>query len=84
MPVSEKFVGRVCLVIVGSLTTIATQRLLTFGWVAVTGKKPPQLGDSQTSWGGAVSWAVASGIGIGITQLLTRRLVVKYLERKRG
>jgi hypothetical protein len=84
VPVSEKLIQRVCLVVVGIITTIATKRLLTLGWTAVTGKKPPRLGDPKVSWGDAVSWAVASGIGIGITQLLARRLVIKYLTRKRG
>lgn len=82
VPVSEKLIQRVCLVVVGILTTVATKRLMTLGWMALTGKKPPQLSDPKVSWGGAVSWAAASGIGIGITQLLARRLVVKYLTRK--
>ena len=54
VPVSENLLQRVCLVVVGILTTIATKRLLTLGWMAATGKKPPQLGDPKVSWGGAV------------------------------
>ena len=48
--VPKKLIRRVCVVVVGILSTIATKRLLTLGWMAVTGKKPPQLGRSLQSF----------------------------------
>jgi hypothetical protein len=79
--VSQEHASRLTMAVVGVLTTVATQRLLTFGWKSVTGRKPPQPGDPEASWAGAVSWAVASGIGIGMARLWAQRLAEKWAAR---
>jgi hypothetical protein len=79
--VSQEHATRLTMAVVGVLTTVATQRLLTFGWKSVTGRKPPQPGDPEASWAGAVSWAVASGIGIGMARLWAQRLAEKWAAR---
>lgn len=84
MAVPENLTWRLSVAAVGAVTTIATQRLLTLGWTAATGQEPPQPGDSTASWAGAVTWAVASGIGIGIARLFARQLAGKVLTRLRG
>ncbi|HEU4547432.1 MAG TPA: DUF4235 domain-containing protein [Microlunatus sp.] len=83
MIVSERHASRLTVAVVGVLTTVATQRLLTFGWKTVTGRKPPQPGDPEATWTGAVSWAVASGIGIGMARLWAQRLAEKWAARPR-
>lgn len=84
MAVPEKLTWRLFVAAAGAVATIATQRLLTLGWKAATGNEPPQVGDSDASWAGAVSWAVASGIGLGLARLFARRLAGKVLTRPRG
>jgi hypothetical protein len=79
--VPQEHASRLTMAVVGVLTTVATQRLLTFGWKSVTGRKPPQPGDPEASWAGAVSWAVASGIGIGMARLWAQRLAEKWAAR---
>jgi hypothetical protein len=83
MIVSQRHVSRLTVAAVGIVTTVATQRLLTFGWKAVTGRRPPQPGDPEASWAGAVTWAVASGIGIGMARFWAQRLAAKWAARPR-
>lgn len=81
--VSEKHASRLTVTVVGVLTTVVTQRLLTFGWKQVTGREPPQPGDPKATWAGAVTWAVSSGIGIGMARLWAQRLAEKWATRSR-
>jgi hypothetical protein len=83
MAVPEKLTWRLYVAAVGGVTTIVTQRLLTLGWKAVTGEAPPEPGDSKASWAGALTWAVASGIGLGMSRLFARQLAEKALHHFR-
>jgi len=80
---SEKHASRLTVTVIGVLTTVATQRLLTFGWKRVTGRKPPEPGDPDATWAGAVTWAVSSGIGIGMARFWAQRLAEKWATRPR-
>jgi hypothetical protein len=83
MIVSERHASRLTVAVVGVVTTIATQRVLTLGWKVVTGRSPPQPGDAEASCTGAVTWAVACGIGIGMARLWAQRLAEKWAARPR-
>ena len=78
---SENHASKLTMAVVGVLTTVVTQRLLTFGWKTVTGRKPPQPGDPEATWTSAVSWAVASGIGIGMSRFWAQQLAEKWATR---
>lgn len=72
---------RLTVAAVGALATVTSQRLLALGWRVATGKRPPKLGDVDQSVGQAVTWAVASGIGIGFARLFAQRMAEKWLTR---
>ncbi len=65
----------------GGLAAFITQRLLEFAWkdfrhVAA----PPAAADRRAAWADAVSWAVATGLGIGVTRLLAIRTAAVVWE----
>ena len=67
----QKLAWKIYIGVIGAVTTIAAQKLITAGWKAITGDEPPAPTDPDTPIGVAVSWAIASGVGIGVTQLVT-------------
>jgi len=73
MSVSEKLLWKVYVGVLGLVTTIAAQRVVSTSWKVVTGEKPPAPTDPQVPTSTAVSWALASGLGVGVTQLLVKR-----------
>lgn len=82
MDFSDKLVWKVYIGVVGTATTIAAQKLITLAWTKATGEKPPSPTDPDTPLGVAVTWALASGIGLGATQLVTARLAARHFARR--
>ena len=80
----RKLAWQIYIGIIGAATTIVTQKLLTFGWKQFTGDDPPEPTDPDTPLGAAISWALASGIGIGVTQLLTTRFAARRFTAQLG
>lgn len=74
---SEKLLWKIYAGVIGAIATIAAQRLVKVGWKIATGDEPPKPTDPQTPVVEAVSWALASGVGVGVTQLLTQRMLAK-------
>jgi hypothetical protein len=70
--------------VIGAVTTIAAQRLLKAGWKLVTGDEPPKPTDPDTPVITAMSWALASGIGITVTQLITQRIAARHWQKEIG
>jgi hypothetical protein len=65
----------------GALTGLATQRVIEFVWTAVRGPTPPkQAADRSSPWPEAVSWAVATGIGVGVARMLAVRTAAVLWE----
>ena len=81
MEFSDKLVWKVYIGVVGAVTTIAAQKLITFVWKQATGDEPPSPTDPDTPIGVAATWALASGIGLGATQLLTARLAARHFAK---
>lgn len=81
---SEKIVWKIYMGVLGAVTTIAAQKLVTKGWELATGDEPPSPNDPETPLSVAVSWALASGIGIGVTQLLTNRMAANRWSKAMG
>ena len=69
---------------VGAVTTIATQKLITQVWKMVSGEEPPEPNDPDTPLYLALTWAIASGIGIGATQLMVNRFTARQWQRSIG
>ncbi len=81
---SEKMVWKIYIGVLGAVTTIAAQKIAKAGWKAATGDEPPSATDPNIPFRWAASWALASGIGIGVTQLLTRRMAARHWSKAMG
>lgn len=81
---TQKLFSKLYVGIIAAVTTLATQRLLKAGWKFVTGDEPPSPTDPDTPVIEAVSWALASGIGMGVTQLLTQRIAARHWGKEIG
>lgn len=80
MPV-QKYGWKAIAVGTGALTGLATQRVIELVWTAVRGSTPPKVAaDRSSSWPEAVSWAVATGIGVGVARLLAVRTAAVLWE----
>lgn len=80
----QKIAWKIYMGLIGAVSTIAAEKLITAGWKAVTGDKPPTATDPRTPLGVAVCWALASGVGIGMTQLVTTRFAARRFTRELG
>jgi hypothetical protein len=70
--------GKIAIGALGAVATSAATKAVTTAWESVTGEEPPDVHDPEVSTVRAVVWAVASGIALGIVQLLVGR----YASRK--
>ena len=77
MGASEKLLWNLYVGVIGVVTTVAAQQLVSTGWKVVTGSKPPKPTDPEVSTAEALSWALASGLGVGVTQLLVKRTAAR-------
>ena len=84
MGLSQKLLWKIYVGVLGAVTTIVAQKLVTAGWKAVTGDEPPEPTDPETPVVQAVSWALASGIGVGVVQLLTQRMAARHWAKDIG
>jgi hypothetical protein len=65
----------------GALTTIVTQRVLSSAWSRVGNTPPPDNpADRRTNMLPALTWAVATGVGIGVTRLIALRSAARVWE----
>ena len=60
------------------------KKALTKGWVTRTGKVPGNPASSETTWSEALTWAVVSGVVVGVVRLVAQRGVALAFERRRG
>ncbi len=74
---SQKLVWKLYAGLLGVITTFAFRKLLTLTWKAVTGNEPPSTTDPRTPLREALSWALASAIGVTATQIMTQRFAAK-------
>ena len=78
MAMTEKLLWKIYAGAIGAVTTIVAQKLVTKVWEASTGEGPPDPNDPETPLVQAVAWAAASGLGVGVTQLIMNR----YVQRR--
>jgi hypothetical protein len=81
---SQKMLWKIYVGVIGAVTTIVAQKLVTLGWKIATGDDPPEPTDPETPVIQAVSWAVASGVGVGVVQLLTQRAAARHWAKDIG
>ena len=82
--VEQKLLWKVYIGVLGAVTTIAAQKIITTAWKAATGDTPPNPTDPETPAKVAISWAIASGVGVGVTQLLVTRLAARRWGKQTG
>jgi hypothetical protein len=77
----KKYTWKAITIAVGALVGLATQRLIEMTWKLVRGSTPPKvLADRRSPWLDAVSWAIASGIGVGVARLVAIRTAAGVWE----
>jgi len=65
----------------GAFSGFATQRFLEVIWRALRGSEPPKVpADRSAPWRDALSWAVATGVGVGVARLLAVRSAAAVWE----
>jgi hypothetical protein len=64
----------------GALAGFAAQRVLERVWRGSRHASPPVPADRGSSWIEALSWAVATGVGIGVSRLLAIRTAAVVWE----
>lgn len=78
MNLPDKLVWRLYSAALGAATTFLAHKVLSKAWQLATGDTPPDPQDPEVPTGEAVAWAVATGVGLGVSQLLMSR----YLNRR--
>jgi len=84
MGASEKLLWKLYVGVIGVVTTVVAQRLVSTSWKVVTGDKPPSPTDPDVPTSSAVTWAMASGLGVGVTQLLVKRSAARRWAMRIG
>jgi hypothetical protein len=65
----------------GALATLLTRRLIERAWSRVGNSPPPDdPADRRVPWTHALSWAVATGIGVGVGRFVAMRGAAKVWE----
>lgn len=65
--------------------TMAARKALTATWKLSTGKQPPSNPEHpDVSLGEAVTWAVASGVAVGLARMFATRAAADYYRRSTG
>ena len=81
MPESKRFGWKVIAYGSGALAALVTQRLLETVWKALRHAAPPPMpADRRSSWTDALSWAIATGVGVGVARLLAIRAAAVVWE----
>ena len=57
----------------GALAGLITHRLLESAWKGLRDASPPVAADRRSPWPEALGWAVATGVGMGVSRLLAIR-----------
>ncbi|MEL4504386.1 DUF4235 domain-containing protein [Luteococcus sp. H138] len=70
--------------VLGAVTTIVAQKLVSTAWKIATGDTPPDPNDPDVPPTQAAIWALASGLGLGVSQLAMNRFVGRRFEEVTG
>lgn len=77
MGMTEKVLWKVYAGVLGAASTLIAQKVVTKVWEMSTGDEPPDPNDPDTPLTKALIWATASGLGVGISQLVMNRFMQK-------
>jgi len=81
MPYAKRYGWKALTIGLGVLAGLVTQRALEVPWKLVQGSTPPKvLADRRSPLFDAMSWAIASGVGVGVARLLVIRAAAGVWE----
>lgn len=69
----EKTIWKAVTIGAGVLAGVMVRKLLNAAWRGATHADPPSDPYEQRGWGEALSWAAASGVGVGVARLVAAR-----------
>jgi len=81
---SQRLVWNLYVGIVGALTTLAATKVVSKVWELSTGEAPPRPNDPDVPLRRALTWVVASGLGIGLAQVFMNRFAADQWARAMG
>lgn len=84
MNTSQRLLWNIYAGVVATVATVVAQKAVTTAWELATGAQPPEPNDPDVPLRRALTWAVASGVGIGLTQLLLNRFAAKRWSQAMG
>ena len=67
--------------VVGAITALIAQFVVRKMWQVATGNPPPDPNDPDVPTREAVTWFVASSLGVGVTQLLVGRYSTRKVKQ---
>jgi hypothetical protein len=73
MNLSKRLVWSVYATILGTLAATVAAKAVSTVWELSTGDEPPEPNDPEVPLRRALTWAIASGIGVGVAQLMVNR-----------
>jgi hypothetical protein len=81
MPYAKKYGWKAVTLTLGVLAGLATQRVLEVPWSLLRGSQPPKvLADRRPPLLDAMSWAIATGVCVGVVRLLAIRTAAGVWE----
>ncbi len=64
-----------------AISVLVTRRVLTAVWQRVGSTPPPEgFTDRKVTWRAALTWAVATGVGIAVARVVAARLSARAWE----
>jgi hypothetical protein len=81
---SQKLLWNLYAGAVGALTTVLAAKAVNAVWELTTGDTPPEPNDPEVPLRRALTWAIASGVGIGLSQLLVNRFAANQWTKVMG
>lgn len=81
---SQNIAFKVYAGVLGAVTTLVTQKVVKAAWKAATGDNPPDPNDPEVPATEAAIWALASGLGLGLSQVAMNRFVGRRFEEFTG
>lgn len=84
MEISEKLVWGLITAATSTIATAVAVKAVNAAWELATGEAPPEPNDPQVPLRRALTWALASGVGIGLTQLLANRFAASQWAAATG
>lgn len=80
----EQAAWRAMTLLAGVLSAMLARRLVGAVWSRFKDDKPTDPGDPGVSWGTALQWAVASGVGVGVARVVAQRAAASAWQSATG